>query len=242
MTTPRGIAPLYRGAPYGVRALAYDTRDASTFDAAEAARGFDLAYRPRRQPLQLARRRVRRALDRRVRRRPAGVQELAGGRVAPVSRHAGGARRPDRAISSTARRRARTGRGLAAIRRRAVRCCRPRATPCCTSARARRSSSGTREKWRALAAHLEARGLHVVWSGGRGEEGEVAAIDPERRHAVVRRQARPGADVAPPQAGGAARLAGHRHRASRATSGHADGHAVRAGLSARVRGGRVLAR
>ena len=42
-----------------------------------------------------------------------------------------------------------------------------------------------RAKWRALAAHLTARGLAVVWSGGRGEEAEVAAIDPEGRNASL---------------------------------------------------------
>jgi ADP-heptose:LPS heptosyltransferase len=40
-----------------------------------------------------------------------------------------------------------------------------------------------REKWRALAARLAMRGLAVVWSGGRDEEAEVAAIDPEGRNA-----------------------------------------------------------
>ncbi len=38
------------------------------------------------------------------------------------------------------------------------------------------------ERWLALARHLEARGLTVVWSGGRGEEAIVAACDPERRY------------------------------------------------------------
>jgi ADP-heptose:LPS heptosyltransferase len=36
-------------------------------------------------------------------------------------------------------------------------------------------------KWRALAASLARSGLEVVWSAGRGEEGVVAAIDPEER-------------------------------------------------------------
>jgi ADP-heptose:LPS heptosyltransferase len=35
------------------------------------------------------------------------------------------------------------------------------------------------ERWSAIAGHLESRGLEVVWSGGRGEEGLVAAADPE---------------------------------------------------------------
>ena len=39
------------------------------------------------------------------------------------------------------------------------------------------------DRWAAVAAHLEARGLEVVWSGGRGEETLVDAVDPahERR-------------------------------------------------------------
>lgn len=38
------------------------------------------------------------------------------------------------------------------------------------------------EKWLALAGFLEARGYQVVWSGGRGEERWVAALDPAGRH------------------------------------------------------------
>ncbi|MHB9100004.1 MAG: glycosyltransferase family 9 protein [Sulfuricella sp.] len=37
------------------------------------------------------------------------------------------------------------------------------------------------EKWLALADFLETRGYQVVWSGGRGEEKLVAALDPEGR-------------------------------------------------------------
>ena len=35
------------------------------------------------------------------------------------------------------------------------------------------------ERWFAVAEELAQRGLQVVWSAGRGEEREVAAIDPE---------------------------------------------------------------
>ena len=38
------------------------------------------------------------------------------------------------------------------------------------------------ERWRALAHALQARGLGIAWSGGRGEETLVAACDPEGRH------------------------------------------------------------
>jgi ADP-heptose:LPS heptosyltransferase len=37
------------------------------------------------------------------------------------------------------------------------------------------------ERWADVAAHLEARGLQVVWSAGRGEEALVAQVDPEGR-------------------------------------------------------------
>ena len=35
------------------------------------------------------------------------------------------------------------------------------------------------ERWSEIARHLESRGLEVVWSGGRGEAGLVAAADPQ---------------------------------------------------------------
>ena len=39
-----------------------------------------------------------------------------------------------------------------------------------------------REKWLALTQYLTRRGFEVVWSGGRGEEATVGAIDAEGRH------------------------------------------------------------
>ena len=38
------------------------------------------------------------------------------------------------------------------------------------------------EKWRTLSRTVMDQGLEVVWSGGRGEQGLVQAIDPEGRH------------------------------------------------------------
>ena len=38
------------------------------------------------------------------------------------------------------------------------------------------------ERWLGLARHLEARGLDIAWSAGRGEEAIVAACDPEGRY------------------------------------------------------------
>jgi ADP-heptose:LPS heptosyltransferase len=46
MTVRRAVAPLYSGRPYGVRALVYEPRDASTLDALFAEPGFDLAFVP----------------------------------------------------------------------------------------------------------------------------------------------------------------------------------------------------
>ena len=180
MTTPRGIAPIYRGAPYGVRALAYDTRDASTFDAAEAARGFDLAYVPadNRFSWLAAAYRARWIVafagdrpaykswpvdeSRPYRATPAALGDLTADLVdGPPPRPYRPEDWPDpeaAAFDAPAARYAVLHVGAS--------------TPL---------KLWDREKWRALAALLEARGLRVVWSGGRGEEGEVAAIDPERR-------------------------------------------------------------
>ncbi|HLX80298.1 MAG TPA: glycosyltransferase family 9 protein [Burkholderiales bacterium] len=46
MTVRRAVAPLYAGRPYGVRALVYEPREASTLDALFDEPGFDLAFVP----------------------------------------------------------------------------------------------------------------------------------------------------------------------------------------------------
>ncbi len=46
MTVRRAVAPLYLGRPYGVRALVYEPREASTLDALFDEPGFDLAFVP----------------------------------------------------------------------------------------------------------------------------------------------------------------------------------------------------
>lgn len=46
MTVPKAFAPLYAAAPYGVRAMPYDPRDATTLRALIRLRGFDLALLP----------------------------------------------------------------------------------------------------------------------------------------------------------------------------------------------------
>ena len=46
MTVRPALAPLYAGRPYGVRAIPFDPRDASTLDGVFAGDGYDLAYVP----------------------------------------------------------------------------------------------------------------------------------------------------------------------------------------------------
>ncbi|MGH8704704.1 MAG: glycosyltransferase family 9 protein [Burkholderiales bacterium] len=46
MTVRRALAPLYAGRPYGVRAIAYEPREASSLDALFDEPGFDLAFVP----------------------------------------------------------------------------------------------------------------------------------------------------------------------------------------------------
>lgn len=46
ITVRRSVAPLFSGRPYGVRALVYEPRDASTLDALLDEPGFDLAFVP----------------------------------------------------------------------------------------------------------------------------------------------------------------------------------------------------
>ena len=103
-------------------------------------------------------------------------------------------------------------------------------TACCTSARARRSSSGGRSAGTRSPRTCAQRGLRVAWSAGPGEEALVAACDPQPGDRVTRGRLDlaqvwhllAGAD--------AARLPRHRRRAPGAHRLDADGHAVRPGL------------
>ena len=49
----------------------------------------------------------------------------------------------------------------------------------------------TGERWRAVAQWLAERGLEPVWSAGSGEESIIEAVDPERRHRTYSRLALP---------------------------------------------------
>jgi len=46
MTVRASLVPLYAGRPHGVRAIAFDPRDAATLDAVFAGDGYDIAYVP----------------------------------------------------------------------------------------------------------------------------------------------------------------------------------------------------
>ena len=82
MTVPAAFLPLYATRPYGVRALSVRAEGSRNAARAVARAGIRSGDRAGRQPFQLARRGYGCTLDRRLRRRSSGVQELAGGRAA----------------------------------------------------------------------------------------------------------------------------------------------------------------
>jgi ADP-heptose:LPS heptosyltransferase len=192
MTTPRAIAPLYQRAPYGVRALPYDPRDARTLARFDAARGYDLALVPGDNRFSWlaaalgARWIVAFGGDRPAHKSwpvdelrpypdaPAAWGDMVAGLVD------GPPPRPYRPedwgdpehgpfdVQAGADAVLHTG---------------PYAVLHVGASTLLKQWE--REKWRALAENLAARGLAVVWSGGRGEEAEVTAIDPGSLHASV---------------------------------------------------------
>ena len=217
MTTPRGIAPIYRGSPYGVRALAYDTRDAGTFDRRRGRARLRSRVRPRRQPLQLARRRATAHAG--SSRSPATVRRTRAGRWTSSAPYRatpaalgdmtadlvdGPPPRPYRPEDWPDPEHAAFDGPAACVRGAARR--REHAAQA-LGARQMARAGGDARSARA-ASRLERR----TRRGGRGR-GDRSGAPPS----LVRRHARPRADVASPQAGGAARVAGHRHRASRAS-------------------------
>jgi ADP-heptose:LPS heptosyltransferase len=184
MTVPKAFAGLYQGRPYGVDALAYDLRDAKSVRGLLRHRGFDLAIVPGDNRYSW----LARALDARW------VIAFAGDRPAykswPVDQLIPYPDQPGAWGDMVA--------GLV-----------PGAPapdydpahwpdpvsapfeappkPYCVlhvgaSSRLKLWESA---KWRELAATLDARGFHIVWSGGRGEQVYVDQIDPERRFASV---------------------------------------------------------
>jgi ADP-heptose:LPS heptosyltransferase len=181
MTAPKAIAPLYEHRPYGVAAVAYDPGDAGTLAALRKLAGFDLAVVPgdnRFGWLALAlgaKWIVAFAGDRPVYKswpvdelipypdRPAAWGDMVAALIpgAPPAQY----RRADwqspgfRAFDLPA-------------------------SPYCVlhvgaSSALKRWESA---KWLALADRLSARGLAVVWSAGREENGLVEAIDPRGKY------------------------------------------------------------
>ena len=180
MTTPRAVLPLYAGAPYEVRARAFDPRDPDTVRALLADPGYDLACVPGdNRHAWLARALGARWVvafsgDRPAWKnamcdelRPYPDQPMSWGDMvatlvdgpAPAAYRAGDWPAPPCAPFE------------------------PPASPYVVLHLG--ASSGLKhwppERWRLLAEALAADGFTPVWSAGRGEEGLVARADPEQR-------------------------------------------------------------
>lgn len=181
MATPKAIAPLYAGRPYGVEAVPYDPRDVSTLLALWRRRGFELALVPGDNRFSW----LARALQSRW------VTAFAGDRPAwknwPVDRLIPYPDQPaawgDMVAALVA--------GAAPAPYRATDWPAPAHAPfempaepyCILHVGA---SSPLKlwpaENWLSLAAMLSRRGLQPVWSGGPGEDALVAGIDPEGKY------------------------------------------------------------
>lgn len=181
MAAPKAVTALYEGRPYGVRALPYDPHDLQTWHALRKEAGFDLALVPGDNRYSWlakalgARHIVAFAGDRPAYKnwpvnrlvpypnQPAAWGDMVAGLVpgpAPTPYQASDW--PDPACTDFER----------------------PTTPYCVLHVG--ASSPLRlwepEKWRALADALATQGYSVVWSGGRGEENWVAAVDPQGRY------------------------------------------------------------
>lgn len=180
MTVRRAFAPLYAARPYGVEAIVLEPQDAGTLDALFALGSPDLAYVPgdnRYSWLAAA----------------AGARWIvahAGDRPAYKSWPADELRPYPDAPASWADMVAMLAEGPAPRPYRPEDWPAPRCTPfdrpggeyCVLHVGAgSKLRLWKRDRWLAVAAELERKGLQVVWSAGRGEEGEVAGIDPGRR-------------------------------------------------------------
>lgn len=177
MTVPVATAPLYEGRPYGVVAWPFDPRRPATLRAMLARKGFDLAVVPGDNRYSwLAMALGARWIVAHDGDRPAWKNWLVDRRVpypdVPTAwveiaaQLADGAApapyRPAQWPAPACRPFERPGRPYCVLHVGA-------STPL---------KLWQPEKWLALARHLAGRGLAVAWSGGRGEEAIVAAIDP----------------------------------------------------------------
>ncbi|MFS8085915.1 MAG: glycosyltransferase family 9 protein [Acidobacteriota bacterium] len=182
MTVPCAFTPLYAGRPYGVTALGWDPRDRATLTPLFSQAGFDVAYVPgdnRHSWLALAagaRWIVAFDGDHPAYKswpvdaaRPYPPSPMAWGDIV-AQLVEGEPPRPYRAGDWPA-----PGHASFLL---------PQQPYCVLHVGA---STPLKQwepgKWRALAATLEARGFTVTWSAGPGEEGIVAACDPDHRYA-----------------------------------------------------------
>lgn len=180
MAVPRAFAPLYAARPYGVEPVVFEPREPSTLDAFFCSGGFDLAFVPGdNRHAWLAAAAGARWIVAHAGDRPAAkswpVDELRPYPQAPASwadavamLAEGPAPRPYRPADWPAP-------AFTAFAQ-------PAGDYCVLHVGAGNPLRlWNRERWFALAEALARQGLQVFWSAGRGEEREVAAIDPAQR-------------------------------------------------------------
>lgn len=180
MTTPKAIAPLYEKRPYGVRTIPYDPRDPATFKMLHSLHGFDLAIVPGdNRHAWLARALGAGWIIAHAGDRPAyknwAVDELVpyptkpaawGDMVAELA--PGDSPAPYRPTDWPQPTHANFP--LPEI-------------PYCVLHVGASSplKLWNSEKWLSLAEYLSSLGYHVVWSGGKGEDKYISAIDPQQK-------------------------------------------------------------
>jgi len=180
MTTPKAIAPLYEKRPYGVRAIPYDPRDPATFKMLHSLRGFDLAIVPGDNRHSWLARALGAgwviahagdrppykdwAVDERV---PYPAEPAAwGDMVAELA--AGGSHAPYHPTDWT-----QPTHDAFPL---------PETAYCVLHVGASsRLKLWNNEKWLSLAEYLSGLGYLIVWSGGKGEDKQIPAIDPQQK-------------------------------------------------------------
>ena len=181
LTTPKALFALYQHAPYGVRAVAYDPRDARTLLALRRRSGFDLALLPAENRYSW----LAFALGSRwivgFEGDPGSYKHWLIDELRPYSRE------PTAWGDTVAE--LIDGRRPAAYRAAhwLAPDCAPFALPPAPYCVLHLGASTPLklwepEKWRALAQWLSAQGYNVVWSAGHNERHIVNAVDPEQRY------------------------------------------------------------
>lgn len=180
MTAPKAIAPLYEMRPYSVRTIPYDPRDPAAFRTLYALRGFDLAIVPGDNRYSWLARALKaqwviaHADDRPAWKNwpvdesvpypdtPAAWGDMVAMLIPPPP--------PSPYVPTDWRQLAYPAFPL------------PEMPYCVLHVGASSPLKlWNNEKWLALAEYLSGLGYRVVWSGGKGEEKYVAAIDPEQK-------------------------------------------------------------